>query len=103
MKYIIELGELLNHRIQQIQHYNKFSFLEFGCINDDFSLTADSLKDTIPKDEYLISSNLQKKECTYHETICECMCGIKSGDRVLIAWVGNSPVILDILISETER
>lgn len=103
MKYIIELGELLNRRMQQMQRYNTFSFLEFGRINDDFSLTADSLKDKIPKDEYLISWRLQKKECIYHETICEYMRGIKSGDLVLIAWIGNSPVVLDIVVNGKEE
>jgi len=97
MKYIIELGEILNRRIQRTQRDKTYSFLEFGYINDDFSLKADSLQDKIPKDEYLISSRFQKKECIHYEKNCEYIRGIKSGDRVLIAWIDNSPVILDII------
>lgn len=103
MKYIIELGELLNRHIQKIQSYNTFSFLEFGHINDNLSLTADSLKDEIPKGEYLVSFRLQKKECICHEATCKCIYDIKSGDRVLIAWVGNSPIILDVIVNEKEE
>lgn len=58
--------------------------LEFGAIKSNNSLSTDSFPVSIPAGEYLVLENVSKDT-------------IKSGDRVLVAWVGNDAVVIDVV------
>ena len=59
-------------------------FLEFGAIKNNNSLSTDSFPVSIPKGEYLVLENVSKDV-------------INPGDRVLVAWVGNDAVVIDVV------
>lgn len=74
---IERLGNTLVKRMKKTADAAVGIASEFGTINDNMSLTPDSLQLAIPQGEYLITAG-QK---------------IQPGDRVLIIWCGNEPVI----------
>lgn len=83
--------------------------LDFGTIGADFSLLTDTFPLNIPKGDYAVC------RCLHMGTVNDCFAvidtphfhevpvpeGIRSlqpGDRVLVAWVRNEPVVVDILV-----
>lgn len=58
--------------------------LEFGVIQNNNSLTTDSFPVSIPAGDYFVLKNVSKG-------------AIKSGDRVLVAWVGDDAVVIDVV------
>ncbi len=92
MDNITAFSELLNKQIHRVSNAGRERVLEFGTIGDDLSLAADSLKDTIPKGDYLLAMRL-----TASAKPSEPLRGIRRGDRVLVAWVGGQPVVTEIV------
>lgn len=76
------LGNVLSSRMLKTTNANSGVAVELGVVNSDLSVTPDSLQAAIPQGEYMINLLLD---------------GIKSGDRVLVAWAGNEPVVLAIV------
>lgn len=99
-----------------------------GTINGDLSLTVDGIDGKIPKSEYMISITLSHNnyrtsvESHSHDggnhgghlsgsgshthgggdhdhRLPSVFRGLKAGDRVLVVFVGNEPVITDIVVS----
>lgn len=87
MNQLTALAELLSERIQTALKAGNSILLELGRMQNDFSLTADSLKDSIPKGDYLLSLSLTESPRN-----------IKPGDRVLVAWVGGQPIVTNIIM-----
>jgi len=58
MDNITVFSELLNKQIQRVRKAGEERILELGTIGDDLSLAVDSLKDVIPKGDYLVSLHL---------------------------------------------
>lgn len=57
--------------------------MELGYIQSDFSLKTDFFDRSIPSGEYL-------------------QCGgvtINQGSRVLVAWIGSDPIIIDVVVT----
>ncbi|MBR3747289.1 MAG: hypothetical protein IKP64_12615 [Selenomonadaceae bacterium] len=117
--------------------------LDFGKINDDYSLTTNSLRTPIPKDEYgvcrsvlyseaypltedMLGKPKRKPDNTkideadgIHIHVCGGQCSwaaatgahlhwvelpkkmrrLKPGDKVLVAWIQNEAVVIDIVFS----
>ena len=86
--------------------------LDFGSIQDDMSLLTNTFPIPIPKKEYHVLRQLtlgatgEKLTTTttngtyshsHNVLIPEKMRKIKPGDRVLVAWVLNEAVIIDIV------
>ncbi len=108
MNNLTALGELLSAQMQRIQSAGTPQLVEFGVIQDDLSLRVDSLKDEIPKGEYLLNllltgltggSLVSSVDGTHphRHTLPASLRGIRPSDRVLVLWVGNQPVVLAIL------
>ena len=106
--HIAAFGELLSKRMVRIQSDGDTVSCDFGQINADMSLSIDSLDGKIPRGEYMISLHLSgqsgsdlhtgKTEDHTH-SLPSTLRGLKSGDRVLVAWAGPEPIVVDILIS----
>lgn len=58
--------------------------LEFGVIQNNNSLTTDSFPVSIPQGDYFVLENVSKDV-------------IKAGDRVLVAWIGDDAVVIDVV------
>ena len=130
------LGDTLTGRMKKTSREAIPTTVELGIINDNLSLTTDSLKTPIPKGDYMVSLALTHKNYyTYNELNSSAnaphkhyhgdhgghLSGdgshshttdglhdhrapsvfrqLKAGDRVLVAWCGNEPVVVDIVVS----
>ncbi len=133
MDNLTAFGELLNQQMQRVRRSGEERTLEFGTIGDDLSLTMDSLKDAIPKGEYLLALRLtaltgdnfkdhvishvheggghsqytgsglhSHTDGEHSHVLPEPMRGIRPGDRVLVAWVGGQPIVMDIVTGSKE-
>lgn len=83
--------------------------LDFGTISADFSLLTDTFPLSIPKGDYVVCRSLNAgmtNDCFavidtphFHEVpVPEGIRSLQPGDRVLVAWVQNEPVVVDILV-----
>ncbi len=95
--------------------------LDFGVIQADFSLKTNTFLQPLPKDSYLVCRQLTlgsagawltrttdavlPEEMVPAHThshpsvlVPESMRSIRPGDRVLVAWVGNDAVVIDIIL-----
>lgn len=68
--------------------------LDLGKIQSDKSLITDSFGVAIPRSDYLVLSQLKKSEKSQE--------GIKTGDRVLVAWVNNDAIVLGKIIPASD-
>lgn len=108
------LGEVFIGREQRAIGANKPTSVELGTINSNLSLSTDSLQSAIPKGEYMVdirlaSSSYRTSSTTHsghtsgdgshsHELPSDFR-ALRSGDRVLVAWCGNEPVVIAIVVS----
>lgn len=121
------LGNVLANRMKKTATANAHTFLELGTINSDLSLKTDSLNGRISPNDYMISLHLTHENYfTYNELnsstnsphthtgdghvhndglhdhrVPSVFRKIKAGDRVLVAWVGSEPIIVDIVVAGT--
>lgn len=72
------LGETLNKRMQKTAQSAVGIVVELGIINANMSMTPDSLQVAIPNGDYMISAGQDPHP----------------GERVLVAWCGNEPVVI---------
>lgn len=95
--------------------------LDFGVIQADYSLKTNTFRQTIPKDSYQVCRQLtlgstgawltRTTDSVLPETMIpehthshpsvlvpESMRSIRPGDRVLVAWVGNDAIVIDIVL-----
>lgn len=120
---IEELGKLLNAQMKRTSSASIGISVELGSINGNGSLVVGSLNNAIPKGEYMVSFRLtlptlllntkevelrteEALEHTHtikkhkHEVELPVQLrGLMPGDRVLVAWVGTEPVVIDIVVS----
>ena len=124
---IQKLGNVLSDRMKRSSAAAIPTTIELGVINANLSLTTDSLKAEIPKGEYMV--NLTLVSSTYNTStnphthsggthsqysgdgshthtdgehshrLPEFFRALKAGDRVIVAWCGNEPVVMAIVIS----
>ena len=83
---IQRLGNMLTERMLKTANAAVGVYTEMGIINENMTLTPDSLQADIPQEDYLIQAG-QK---------------VQSGDRVLIAWAGSNPIVIGPA-AETEQ
>ena len=80
--------------------------LDFGEIESDWSLITNTFPKKIPKGSYFIlhsisgvSFQTQASEGHQHSAALP---KLKKGDHVLVAWVTDTPVVLDVIVSSSE-
>lgn len=100
-----KLGNTLAGRMQKTASAAVPTTLELGRINENLSLSTDSLRSAIPKGDYMVA--LHMTGSTYRTSYDEAhshelpnvIRKLKAGDRVLVAWCGNEPIIISIVVS----
>lgn len=119
-KNIERLGGILGSRMTSTAKAVKGVPLELGTINEDYSLKTDSLKGSIGPDSYMVDLSLTHSNYNTLETehrhvgddhtheggihkhrVPSVFRRIKPGDRVLVAWAGNEPIIVAIVVAGT--
>ena len=121
------LGDTLAGRMKKTASGAVPTTVELGIINANLSLTTDSMKSPIPKGDYMVDIRLKattyrtSKETHSHDggshsqfagsglhshdggehdhALPEEFRALKAGDRVLVVWCGNEPVVTNILSS----
>ena len=122
------LGETLANRMKKTSAAAVPTTVELGRIGANLSLTTDSLRSSIPKGAYMVnlmlvggSSRTSAETHTHsdgkHEghsdgdgshshsggshshEMPSSYRGLQAGDRVLVAWCGNEPVVIAIVVS----
>ena len=100
--------------------------IELGIVNSNLSITTDSLQAAIPKGDYMVNLMLTGSRRTSSEShdhsggahsqysgngshthsdgehsheLPEGFRTLRAGDRVLVAWCGNEPVVIAIVVS----
>lgn len=92
--------------------------MELGTIGSNLSLTTDSIPNPIPKGDYMInlmlasdsyrtSSDTHSHSGADHShsggahshALPAAFRSLKGGDRVLVAWCGNEPVVIAVVVS----
>lgn len=121
------LGGILADRMKRTAGAMMGVGLELGTINKNLSLTTDSLKSPIPRGSYMVNLMLASSTYNTNSTTHSHSGGahaqmsgtgththdggahthrlpadfraLRSGDRVLVAWCGNEPVVIAIVVS----
>lgn len=118
MNNLTRLGNVFDGQMKRTSGASIPTTIELGTINGNLSLTTDSLGGSIPKGDYMIDSRLK---CGTYDTsrtthshsggdhshsggehthrIPEEFRSLKAGDRVLVAWCGNEPIVIAIVVS----
>lgn len=86
--------------------------IDFGSIRSDGSLLTNTCPVAIPKTDYVVCGRLAAKTVKAstssksvgdhgahaHTVEIEAQQALKAGDRVLVAWVYNDPVVIDLIV-----
>lgn len=120
------LGNALSRRMKKTADGAVPTTIELGIVNSNLSITTDSLQAAIPKGDYMVNLMLTGSRRTSIEKHThsggahsqysgngshthndgdhdhELPVGfraLRAGDRVLVAWCGNEPVVIAIVVS----
>ena len=107
------LGDIFTSRMKKTSSAAVPTTLELGIINHNMSLTTDGLPAPIPKGDYMVNLMLTGgsstssdthahaggEEYTHSHSLPSGFRSLKSGDRVLVAWCGNEPVVIAVVVS----
>ena len=98
------LGATLAERMKKTSDAAVPLTIELGIVNSNMSITTDSLKVQIPKGDYMVNLALTGGGSTgstdgHKHSLPTAFRGLQSGDRVLVAWCGNEPVVVAIVVS----
>lgn len=103
---IQRLGQTLAGRMVQTASAAVPTTIELGVINGNMSLTTDSLQVPVPQGEYMVDIILTDEENyeteivkDHKHRIPKVFRKLQPGDRVLVAWCGNEPVVIGIVVS----
>lgn len=85
--------------------------LDFATINSDYSLLTNTFPIPLPKSDYTVCRGLalgtaggvfgltKDSQGHIHEIeVPERLSSLKPGDRVLVGWVGNEAVVIDVIL-----
>ena len=114
------LGAILSNRMKKTANGAVPTTLELGVVNANLSITTDGLQAAIPKGDYMVNLMLTGGLMTSTESITytgepyeegetgygahshelpAAFRALQAGDRVLVAWCGNEPVVIAIVCS----
>lgn len=112
------LGNILASQMKKTSAAAIPTTIELGTIGSNLSLTVDSIRDPIKKGDYLInlmlaadsyrtSSDTHSHSGADHShsggahshALPDAFRSLKGGDRVLVAWCGNEPVVIAVVVS----
>lgn len=102
------LGRTLANRMKQTSNAAVKTTIELGKVNQNLSITPNSLRVAIPKGDYMVNLMLTGGTSTgsasfgdgsHSHTLPSAFRALQAGDRILIAWCGNEPVVIAIVVS----
>lgn len=98
------LGDTLSNRMNKVSGAAVPLTVELGIVNSNMSITTDSLKTQIPRGDYMVNLVLTGRGSAGGDggnspELPEAFRGLQAGDRVLVAWCGNEPVVMAIVAS----
>ena len=120
------LGATLSNRMKKTAYGAVPTAIELGIVNSNLSITTDSLQAAIPKGDYMVNLMLTGSRLTSTEShthsggehsqysgsgshshndgehshaLPSGFRTLRTGDRVLVAWCGNEPVVIAIVVS----
>lgn len=91
------LGSVLSRRMKATAGAAVPTTMELGRIGGNLSLTTDSLRAAIPRGEYMVNIMLTGSKTINGESLPNSLRSLSAGDRVLVAWCGNEPVVIAIV------
>lgn len=113
------LGATLSNRMKKTADGAVPTTIELGVVNSNLSITTDSLQAEIPKGDYMVNLMLTGSRSTSIEShthsgadhshsggvhsheLPDSLRGLHAGDRVLVSWCGNEPVVIAIVGTST--
>ncbi len=111
MDEFAEFSEVINDHIKGVFNASNKPCVEFGIITADNGLKIDRFPTAIPKGDYMLSSHIAGDSIEIsggthsghlsgngehkHEIILP---ALKAGDRVVVLWCGNEPVVVAVII-----
>ncbi len=125
-KNMQRLSATLSNRMKRTANGAVPTTIELGVVNSDLSITTDSLQAAIPKGDYMVNLMLTGSFYTSTEShthsggahaqytgsgshthsggehshkLPDSFRGLRAGDRILVAWCGNDPVVIAIVAS----
>lgn len=115
MNNIERFANMMSNRMKQTSNAAIPTTIELGTVNPNLSITPDSLRVAIPKGDYMVNITLTGGRTTssagghnghtngaageHSHELPTAYRGLQPGDRVLLAWCGNEPVVLAIVKS----
>lgn len=96
--------DMMSNRMKQTSNAAVPTTMELGTVNANLSITPDSLRVPIPKGDYMVNLMLTGGRNTssndeHSHQLPASFRGIQPGDRILIAWCGNEPVVVAVVTS----
>lgn len=104
-KGIAKLANVVDERIKE--HTDTPLLLDFGTIGPNYTLTTNTFPKPMPAKDYSVCRQLSLGNIG--DTLCgvtsggvavipEKMRKLRTGDHVLVAWVQDEPVVIDIIM-----
>ena len=103
-----KLGTTLQNRMKKTSDAAVPMTMDLGIVNANMSITTDILKAAIPKGDYMVNLMLTGGRSTSSEShgdgshkheLPSAFRGLRAGDRVLVAWCGDEPVVIAVVTS----
>lgn len=92
------LGAVLANRMKQTSNAAVPTTIELGTVNANLSITPDSLRVPIPKGDYMVNYLLSGASTGSAEDHSHTLPSLRPGNRILIAWCGNEPVVVAVVV-----
>lgn len=100
------LGSVLQSRMADVNTQGKGLQPCLGVVGSSLAITVDGESWPIPRGDYMIASRLNIPASIttstsegHSHTVSTGASPLKSGDRVLIVWAGNEPIVVDVVHS----
>lgn len=94
-----QLGAMLSNRMKQTSNAAIPISIELGTVNANLSITPDSLRVPIPKGDYMVNYLLSGATTGAADEHSHTLPSLRAGNRILIAWCGNEPVVIAVVVS----
>ena len=100
---IQRVAAVMSSRMKQTSHAAVPTTLELGTVQSHMSITTDSLQAVIPKGDYMVNLMLTGGRTTskveeHTHSLPDGFRGLQPGDRILVAWCGNEPVVIAVVV-----
>lgn len=100
------LGNVMQSRMMEVNTQNKDNMPCLGTVNAALAIVIDGTGWTIPKGGYMVASRLDIPASIttgtsegHSHTVNTGVSSLRSGVRVLVVWVGNEPIVVDVVHS----